>query len=76
MTKNWLSYDDQVALLNQRGMHIEDDQAAAEFLSRVSYYRLSGYFRHWQRDPNTGTTVSLRARRLRKLEISTRPNKS
>lgn len=54
MTKHWLSYDDQVALLNQRGMHIEDDQAAAEFLSRVSYYRLSGYFRHWQRDPQHG----------------------
>lgn len=54
MTKNWLSYDDQVALLIQRGMNIEDDQAAAEFLSRVSYYRLSGYFRHWQHDPLHG----------------------
>lgn len=54
MTKNWLSYDEQVALLSRRGLHIDDTAAAAAFLSRVNYYRFSGYFRHWQRDPRHG----------------------
>lgn len=51
MPKEWLSYEDQVALLCQRGMRIDDEAAAADFLSRVNYYRFSGYFRHWQHNP-------------------------
>lgn len=54
MTKNWLSYDEQVALLSQRGLHIEDAAGASAFLSRVNYYRFSGYFRHWQQNPRDG----------------------
>lgn len=54
MPKRWLSYDEQVDLLRERGMTIDDPAAAAAFLSRVNYYRLSGYFRHWQVDPKHG----------------------
>ncbi|WJZ03261.1 Abi family protein [Corynebacterium freiburgense] len=54
MPKCWLSYDDQVVLLRKRGMQINDVGEAADFLSRVSYYRLSGYFRHWQEEPQCG----------------------
>lgn len=54
MPKNWLSYDQQVDLLSQRGMRVDDNVAASEFLSRVNYYRFSGYFRHWQHDPAKG----------------------
>ncbi|MCT1367190.1 Abi family protein [uncultured Kocuria sp.] len=54
MSKSWVSYEDQVTLLEQRGMRIDDAEAAAVFLSKVSYYRLSGYFRHWQQDPQLG----------------------
>lgn len=35
---------EQVALLKSRGMVISDDQIATSTLSRVGYYRLSGYF--------------------------------
>jgi putative uncharacterized protein (fragment) len=35
-------------------MRIEDESAAAQVLSCVSYYRLSGYFRYWQKDPDYG----------------------
>ncbi|MCG2674784.1 Abi family protein [Corynebacterium sp. MC-15] len=52
--KNWLSYDQQVELLRQRGMHIDDTTAAAEYLAKVNYYRFSGYFRYWQHDPARG----------------------
>lgn len=54
MPKDWLSYEQQVELLGQRGMRIDDEASAAEFLARVNYYRFSGYFRHWQHDPARG----------------------
>lgn len=52
--KEWLSYTDQVELLSRRGMKIDDRAAAASFLPRVNYYRFSGYFRYWQREPQHG----------------------
>lgn len=54
MDKQWLTYEQQLALLTERGLLIDDEAAALDFLSRVSYYRLSGYFRYWQRDPAGG----------------------
>ena len=52
--KHWLSYQDQVTLLEARGLSIADSDTAAEFLSRVNYYRASGYFRYWQLDLSGG----------------------
>ncbi len=52
--KKWLSYGDQLDLLVRRGMRIEDQSRAEKLLSYVSYYRLSGYFRYWQKDPSYG----------------------
>ena len=63
MQKNWLSYDEQLDLLARRGMRIEDESAAAQVLSCVSYYRLSGYFRYWQKDPDYGDDEGYRRKR-------------
>lgn len=41
--KPWLSCPEQVALLQRRGLAVPDPATAAEFLSHVNYYRLSGY---------------------------------
>lgn len=54
MDKRWLSYEEQVVLLQDRGMTVTDTESAVQFLSRVNYYRLSGYFRYWQIDPTAG----------------------
>lgn len=54
MQKDWLSFDEQLELLARRGMRIEDECTAVQVLSRVSYYRFSGYFRYWQKDPGYG----------------------
>lgn len=54
MEKCWLSYRDQVALLAERGLVIQDTAAAIDFLTRVNYYRASGYFRYWQLNPAGG----------------------
>lgn len=64
MDKPWLDYHQQVSLLVERGLHIDDEDAAAAFLSQVSYYRLSGYFRYWQRDPADGDDRFLTGSRL------------
>lgn len=42
--KPWMSFADQLAQLEQRGMGVEDRVAALEYLERIGYYRLSGYW--------------------------------
>ncbi len=42
-TKPWLSYVDQVRLLEKRGLVVADSAAAEQFLSHLNYYRFSGY---------------------------------
>lgn len=43
-SKPWLSYNDQLTLLESRGLLITDRAAALEYLERIGYYRLSGYW--------------------------------
>ncbi|GAA3081000.1 abortive infection bacteriophage resistance protein [Kribbella aluminosa] len=50
-SKPHLSFDDQVQLLKSRGMVIDDPAAAAELLSVIGYYRLSGYWYPYRRQP-------------------------
>ncbi|MDO5638911.1 MAG: Abi family protein [Neisseria sp.] len=42
--KTWKSLEEQIALLKSRDLAISDDEKAAEYLERIGYYRLSGYF--------------------------------
>lgn len=42
--KPWLSFADQINLLESRGMIFADKQQAEWDLARMGYYRLSGYF--------------------------------
>lgn len=47
----WLSFQQQLDQLKQRGMVVTDDAAALEYLHRIGYYRLSAYwypFRHFR----------------------------
>lgn len=41
--KDWKSYKEQIAILRSRGMVIDDIPEAEHCLSRIGYYRLSGY---------------------------------
>lgn len=43
-TKPWLSTDDQLGQLRQRGMVVSDTVKARDYLERIGYYRLSGYW--------------------------------
>jgi abortive infection bacteriophage resistance protein len=42
--KRWLSITDQLELLQARGLHVDDRVAAMDYLERLGYYRLSGYW--------------------------------
>ena len=42
--KPWLSFKDQLQLLQKRGLVVEDRAAALDYLERLGYYRLSGYW--------------------------------
>lgn len=48
--KQWLNFSDQANLLQSRGLQIQDITRLEHYLSRIGYYRLSGYFyvfRQW-----------------------------
>jgi abortive infection bacteriophage resistance protein len=46
--KKSTTVEEQIALLIERGMLVADRQDAAHYLQFISYYRLSGYFFHFQ----------------------------
>jgi abortive infection bacteriophage resistance protein len=49
-----LSLTEQVERLKERGLVIEDDDAAEAYLYDTNYYRLAGFARQFQRDPLRG----------------------
>lgn len=42
--KPWCSFPDQLKTLKSRGLQVENEAAALDYLERVGYYRLSGYW--------------------------------
>jgi len=41
--KSWKSFEEQLAILKSRGLQVDDDSKAFNYLERLGYYRLSGY---------------------------------
>ncbi|WP_366180253.1 Abi family protein [Actinomyces timonensis] len=50
----WLSYENHLALLKQRGLTVGDPEQAKRLLQHIGYYRLSEYLRYWQKNPEYG----------------------
>lgn len=46
--KPWLSIADQIDRLVSRGMVVDDKAKAADYLERIGYYRLSGYWHEFR----------------------------
>lgn len=42
--KPWLAFVEQLEILQGRGLEVEDRAAALDYLERLGYYRLSGYW--------------------------------
>ncbi|MFE4196905.1 Abi family protein [Paenarthrobacter sp. NPDC056912] len=49
-----LTRDEQAALLVQRGLSVDDQNACTTFLAANNYYRFSGYARYFQQAPHLG----------------------
>lgn len=54
-----LSVEEQVELLDRRGLLIEDRRECEGFFSANNYYRFSGYMRYFQRAPHFGDNAFL-----------------
>lgn len=44
IAKPWKSYEEQLDLLISRGLVVTDRSRALDYLQRIGYYRLSGYW--------------------------------
>lgn len=42
--KQWKSFEEQRSILTERGLQVDDREAAMSYLERIGYYRLSGYW--------------------------------
>jgi len=47
--KAWKSFEAQLAILEERGLQVDDRAAALSYLARIGYYRLSGYWYPFRR---------------------------
>jgi abortive infection bacteriophage resistance protein len=54
--KTPLTFQDQLALLKQRQLVVDNDSKAIDYLSEISYYRLSAYFLPYQKTKDTFNT--------------------
>ena len=56
--KKFKTFEEQIAILEDRGIIIDDKNYALKILSRINYYRLSGYLLPFQKiDPNTNKRI-------------------
>lgn len=42
--KEWKSFQEQLGILKNRGLLVDNESAALDYLDRIGYYRLSGYW--------------------------------
>ncbi|ABK89597.1 Abi family protein [Francisella tularensis subsp. novicida] len=52
--KGWSSYQEQLRILDSRGMQIADTAKAGKYLQNIGYYRLSGYSYVFRQSLNNG----------------------
>lgn len=69
--KPWKSYFDQLAQLEARGMRIDDRELAADYLHRIGYYRLSGYWFAFRERSGAAIVLDEAGRRPQRLKVET-----
>lgn len=64
-SKPWKSFAEQLELLKARGLLVDNEPAALDYLSRIGYYRLSGYWYSFRKlELNQGDDGKITYRRL------------
>tara|TARA_R110002074_G_scaffold349634_1_gene520344 strand:- start:132975 stop:133931 length:957 start_codon:yes stop_codon:yes gene_type:complete len=63
--KKWISFEDQLDTLKSRGLVVDNEAAALDYLERIGYYRLSGYWYSFRElKPGIDNTAESSDRRL------------
>jgi abortive infection bacteriophage resistance protein len=62
--KPWRSFADQLQLLQDRGLQVDHPAAALDYLERLGYYRLSGYWYPLRAIDRTASTAQNKVVRL------------
>lgn len=52
-----LTFEQQIERLKKHGMIIDNEKSALEMLSKVNYYRLSGYFIQFRKEPKNSDLI-------------------
>lgn len=68
--KPWMSYEEQLELLIARGMRVTDRGKALEYLRRIGYYRLSGYWYAFRKRSGKFCVLDKDGRRVNKKKSS------
>lgn len=70
--KPWIPFTDQLAQLERRGMGLENRIAALDYLERIGYYRLSGYWYPMRAIDNVASAAQGKAVRLDDFVLGSR----
>jgi len=62
--KPWMSFTDQLQQLRTRGLQVDNPTAALDYLKRLGYYRLSGYWYPLRAIDKSASTTQGQAVRL------------
>ena len=69
--KPWTSYAEQVDQLSERGMGIEDRARTLDYLERIGYYRLSGYWFAFRERSGQLVLLGEQGRKPKRLKVET-----
>lgn len=69
--KCWKSYTDQLNQLTDRGLNITDSALALDYLERIGYYRLSGYWHAFRERSGQLILLSEEGRKPKKCKVET-----
>ncbi|OEC49297.1 abortive phage resistance protein [Aeromonas sp. ANP5] len=69
-SKPWLSHREQLNQLQQRGMTVTDEEAALDYLERIGYYRLSGYWYPFRERSGEVVLLSEQGRKPQKVRTT------
>ncbi|RON44392.1 Abi family protein [Pseudomonas frederiksbergensis] len=71
--KPWQSYQPQLDLLITRGMTVTDQAKALEYLERIGYYRLSGYWFAFRERSELCCPLNQQGKKLSKTKVTRLP---
>ncbi|MFA1626344.1 Abi family protein [Rhizobium mongolense] len=69
--KVWKSYKDQLDILISRGLQVDDEDKALEYLEKIGYYRLSGYWYPFREQTGPFIRLTDKFRKPKKLKVET-----